>query len=432
MSALHVHELRVNNFKRVQAVTVAFPAGGGMVEIAGANGSGKSSTIDALFCAIAGKDAGPEEPIRRGTRSGRAEVDLGEYRVVREWDARGSRLTVTTADGAKVGGAQTLLDGLFSRLAFDPLEFSRMSPPAQAATLRRIAGLDFRDLDRRRAAAYAERTEVSRAVRAQEARAAEMPDVPETAEVSAETLKDELQRASRQNVAAAAARRALERAEDDVRRADADVARAEEALAAAQRRRAEARTAAEAARGQAEGIDEVDTAPILERITDIDRSNRLARQHRERRAALDEIRANQAHAGRLTDEIASIDAERAAMLGRARFPVDGLSVDGDGVTFGGVPFAQASTAEQIRVSLGIGAALNPRLRLVAIREGSLLDEASLRMVADWAAKHDCQVLVERVADAMIGPGVVIEEGLVKAGPPAQAPAPARVSEPLFP
>ncbi|NGZ99664.1 hypothetical protein G5V59_02720 [Nocardioides sp. W3-2-3] len=66
---------------------------------------------------------------------------------------------------------------------------------------------------------------------------------------------------------------------------------------------------------------------------------------------------------------------KADALAKATFPVDGLGFDDDGVTYQGVPFAQASSAEQIRVSLAMAMSLNPQSaghpdpRRVAARRG---------------------------------------------------------------
>jgi hypothetical protein len=53
-----------------------------------------------------------------------------------------------------------------------------------------------------------------------------------------------------------------------------------------------------------------------------------------------------------------------------------------------VPFAQASSAEQLRVSVGMGLAINPIFRVILIKDGSLLDEDSRAMIAEMAAEHD--------------------------------------------
>ena len=65
------------------------------------------------------------------------------------------------------------------------------------------------------------------------------------------------------------------------------------------------------------------------------------------------------------------------------------------VTYNNVPFDQCSSSEQLRVSLAMGLALNPKLKVILIRDGSLLDgqrhapccldKDNLKMIAEMAA-----------------------------------------------
>jgi hypothetical protein len=83
------------------------------------------------------------------------------------------------------------------------------------------------------------------------------------------------------------------------------------------------------------------------------------------------------------------------------------------VTFGGVPFSQASSAEQVRVSFAMACALNPTLRVVRIMDGSLLDSDSLGMIRQAAEAADMQVFIEMVGAASDDPAaVVISDGEV--------------------
>jgi hypothetical protein len=87
----------------------------------------------------------------------------------------------------------------------------------------------------------------------------------------------------------------------------------------------------------------------------------------------------------------------------------------------GFPFEQASSAEQLRVSAAIGMALNPELKVMLIRDGSLLDAESLRLLSELAERADHQIWIERVSTGE-EVSVVIEDGLV-AGRGEQPPAP---------
>ena len=114
----------------------------------------------------------------------------------------------------------------------------------------------------------------------------------------------------------------------------------------------------------------------------------------------------------LNDEMAKIERSKSKALTKAKFPVKGLAIDDDGVTFEGIPFIQCSAAQRIRISVAIGLAMNPKLRILLIREGSLLDEKNLAMIADMAEKADAQVWLERVSKGNECQ-VIIENGEVQ-------------------
>jgi hypothetical protein len=157
----------------------------------------------------------------------------------------------------------------------------------------------------------------------------------------------------------------------------------------------------------------IDPAPIRQRIADAEGTNAKARANAERARVAAELEEARARAGALTALIDALDADKAMQLAEAKFPVEGLAFDEGGVRLNGVPFSQASAAEQLRVSVAMGLAMNPRLRVLLIRDGSLLDDDSLALVAAMAAESDAQVWMERVGDGAEC-SVVIEDGAVRA------------------
>ncbi|MCA9529419.1 MAG: hypothetical protein KC543_04710, partial [Myxococcales bacterium] len=134
----------------------------------------------------------------------------------------------------------------------------------------------------------------------------------------------------------------------------------------------------------------------------------------ERRAAVAErLEKRRLAVEGLTASLAEIDEEKRAAIERAEFPLEGLGFAEEGVTLGGIPFAQASAAERLRASVAIGLALHPDLRVLLVRDGALLDDDSLKLVAEMAAAHEAQVWVERVGDGDPG-AIIIEDGAVRA------------------
>jgi hypothetical protein len=119
----------------------------------------------------------------------------------------------------------------------------------------------------------------------------------------------------------------------------------------------------------------------------------------QRRARAEAMAAASAAKGkvRLAEEaLERFDIDHVKKVESARLPVPGLGFSFDGVTYKGVPFEQCSAAESLRVSAAIGFAMQPKLKLMLIYDGSLLDADSMEILANLAEEFDAQVLIERV------------------------------------
>jgi hypothetical protein len=69
------------------------------------------------------------------------------------------------------------------------------------------------------------------------------------------------------------------------------------------------------------------------------------------------------------------NADKRAKIAAAMMPVDGIEfAEDESILLSGLPFEQASDAEQLRASIAIAMAANPRLRVIRVRGGSLLEE----------------------------------------------------------
>ena len=71
----------------------------------------------------------------------------------------------------------------------------------------------------------------------------------------------------------------------------------------------------------------------------------------------------------------------------------------------------AEVAEQLRVSAAMGLAMNPTVKVLLIRDGSLLDDDSMKMLAEMADAAGGQVILERVGKGAEC-SVIIEDGMV--------------------
>lgn len=407
-AALRIVRLEVENVKRIHALSV--DAGGApIVRVEGRNGVGKSSAIDAIAYALGGKDLIPDRPVRDGEDAARVVVDLGELIVERRWTGGGERtyLEVRARDGAKHPTPQRILDSLCSRVAFDPLAFVREEPRKQAETLHRLAGLDLSAVETERKKAYDARTEANREAKRLDALLAASPEdfgapVREV-DVAAILLEQRVawkvineNRQTREKVEQAR-RRTEETARELTRLRDQAAAIARQVVALERSLEGEQGDFA-AAEATATALRDPDLNAIEAKLRSAGDENRRHQAARARAVLIDEARTASLRAAEFGREIAALEAAKRLAISSAKWPVDGLGVDGDAVTWHDLPLAQASSAEQLRVSAAVGFALHPRAKVLLVREGSLLDAESMRLLGELARENDGQVWIERVSD----------------------------------
>jgi DNA repair exonuclease SbcCD ATPase subunit len=442
ITAVHIHD-----FKRVRNVEITPPADADLLLLAGRNGQGKSSILDALSAALGGAKALPAEPIRRGASEAEivVEFDGGALSIQRVIGPKGTSLEVKNADGV-LRSPQSMLDKLVGARTLDPLQFLQLKPGDQHAQLMRQIPDAHRigEANAKREGLFKRRTELGRdrdnakgeleRLRALKVVAGEARDV---AALTKE--KDELaavQHESNQFIHAANS-------------AAGDVAMAE-SLYERQRDQAEA-TRRQIERLQVE-LQRLDTEAASTKA-DLDRKRELAiaakakvgevtekwKASAARRAELDEQLASadahnraifeaDAHAKRLVESEAShkklhdayetcseaidkIDAWKKKILTAAQLPVAGLKVTEDAILFNGVPFAQASAAERLRVSVALAIAGSPQLDDIWVRDAALVDEDGLKLIAELAGAAGKRVWLERVGTRDAG-AIIIEDGAI--------------------
>lgn len=408
---MKILKLQAENIKRLVAVEIT--PEGDLVTISGNNGAGKSSVLDAIFWALAGASNIQDKPIREGEEKAFIRLDLGKYTVERRFTQKGTYLDVRTQEGAKFTNAQSVLDDLIGSIAFDPLEFSRMKPADQCDVIKGIVEfeVDLDMLQKYYQDAFDQRRDLNRDIKQLESQIAAIvlpDDLPEgPVDVSQKSLDLVNLRASVDHA---------ERAKSKVTDLEHAVQACAQSLALAQQafynKEEELKAAKEnLAALEAKKAKPEDVAKIEAEINTASQTNALYQRAASKKELVDKKDGIQSEVDALNEKMASCKKQKEDAFANAKWPVPGLSLKDGAVYFNDIPFDQASSAEQLRISAAIAMASNSELRVMRIKDGSLLDPKGFELLANLAKEHDYQVWVEAVYtnDPM---AIIIEDGTV--------------------
>lgn len=430
---LKIFAMQVENIKKVSFARIRPHSD--VVIVSGANGSGKTSILDAIEWGITGTSHVPSQPIRKGERTARIQIDLGDFKLTRhftrvdpEKSAKGehyiTKLILEGKNRETYKSPQALLDSFMGQISFDPLEFIRMDDRQQLEALRKLVVLDVNldDLEAEKKTAYESRRDAGRDLDSANARLRSMQappeDLPEAA-IDTDELTKKLEGAANHNSIRAAKlqehARKLEQAQDRIARAlaiEQEIARLEQLIK-------NLRLEHEAVDQQHKELvteamemvipEPIDTAEIAKALQEAQTTNGAIARREVYLSVKAQVVEAQKRWEAFDATVKAKDQERAAAIARAKMPIPGLGIGDGEVTFNELPFSQASNAEQIAASTALAMASNPKLRVLRIKDGSLLDDKSLAVIAKMATDAEYQVWIERV-NTNGAVGVVMEDG----------------------
>lgn len=427
---MRVLAFEAENFAKLKVVSIR--PGRHMVPVTGKNRQGKTSVLGALWVALAGARVSPVEPVRHGAERARIRLELGDERpelivtrrfTVGEDGEFTTDLKVEGADGRKFPKGQEVLNTFLGALTFDPLTFARADDEARLAALRPLVpDVDFDALKAANKTDFEARTETNR--KAKEARtranAIILPPGAVPAAVDVSALEEELSTSAEFNVTLERRQANRDAAIREADKLEEEIAEVVARLETMHERLAELRGA----------LANAETLPAAKDILDLRTQlhsarsgNEVAAKAAQRDALNREAMDAEAESDRLSKAMDKRDADMAAAVAAAVGKVPGLAFERERITLNGSPFDQASDAEQLEASILISGLLNPKLRVIRVRDGSLLDEEALAAVEATAERLDLQVWIERV-DSSGAVGFVLEDGEIKGPGTAPAPRPA--------
>ena len=359
---MKIISLQAENIKKLVAVTIN--PDGSLVQITGKNAQGKTSVLDSIWMALKVSDVKQEKPVRDGQERGLIRLTLGdkdvELIVTRKFAVKDGETTtsiaVTSPDGAKFPSPQAMLDKLLSSLTFDPLEFSRMDAQSQVKAVKSLLpGVDFDGTTKSNKTDFDRRTDVNRELKVQEAKAKDMPTkAPVKVDVS--ELVAELGKLAEDNALIETKKANRVKAKENIERWKAENVD----LATRIKENEEAMADIEEKMAKAGPLPEPKSAADLQaKINSASEVNKASEIYEAQLKAKAEATRLQAEADKLSKAIEDRNASLAKAISEAKFPVAGLTFTEDALLLNGVPFNQASDAEQLRTSLAIAMSLNP-------------------------------------------------------------------------
>ena len=399
---MNIKRLSVENFLRINFVDIE--PDGNVIVLTGNNGEGKTSVLNSIWAALANPRVSEmPRPVKDGEEKAIITADIGQYVVTRTFTEkdgeRKTTLKVVGAEGAQFMSPQKLLNGLLGELTFDPLAFIEMKEDKQVELLLNLTNsdTDFNVLDNQRQAHYDERTNCNKMVKELSAQRGEEPpkiDKIDLSEIQNQIeSSDELRRSiEKQKTNRELVGKKIQELQASLVEIDEYLKKAEPALAKYPPR--------EDLKKQLEMAIENN-----QKVGDWDKWSEAGKS----------IGVYSEKANELENKMKDIDEKKRKAIEALKFPYPDLGFGEGGVTYKGLPIKQASKAEQIRISMAIAMAMNPKLKVIRIEDGSLLDPGNLKLIHELADEKEYQVWIERVMSEGEETGILIEDGYINRG-----------------
>ncbi len=419
---MKIKQFSLENVKKVKVVEVT-PAQNGLTVIGGKNGQGKTSVLDAIAWALGGENYRPSSPNREGSVLPPKLHVVLDNGIVVERTGKNSSLTVTDSTGKRAG--QRLLDEFVEKLALDLPKFMAQNSKDKARTLLRIIGMEdeVKRLDDQEQQLYNRRHALGQIADQKRKYAQEMqsfPGVPESPVSAGELierqqailLRNAENQKKRDNVQFLVQQHSIlvQRIESLSAQIAALIGQKKEAEESFRQLQQDLETA----KLDASTLQDESTAELEESIRQVDEINRKVRANLDKEKAVEDADAMTRDYDAMTAQIEAVRDERTKLLQDAHMPLPDLTVEQGELLYKGKAWDCMSSSEQLRVSVAIVRAINPKCNFVLIDKTEAMDVDTMREFGEWLEKEGLQAICTRVGtdgacQIIIEDGTVVEE-----------------------
>lgn len=400
---MKVKELRISHLRNVIQAEFSFDEN--LVKISGKNGAGKSTVIDGIFLAILGKTyigkgRSVENLISQGEKKTEIEVILEgngkKLKIERKITESGNTgLDIWSSDWSKL--QQKDLNLLLSEFTIDPLKFTGMTTKEQIEIIRTIAWVDTTEIEQKIDAKFEERKGANAILKeySQTLQNLWTPEYVEKVDTSA--LRMDLQNRIVHNAKQDEIARTIVQKQEEQKRNLAKIEELKREISALET--ANQSIDSQIVLSKRTLSDKQDITEVQNKITNAEAINAKAVEFEKYKDLKEKTTQAEVNANKLTDELENLRAEKAEMIKNAHLPIEWLEFsDADWVMVNGIAFDQYSSAQQLVMACKIAKAINNELRVIYIKDWSLLDNDNLAELTNWASENDYQIFCERVGE----------------------------------
>lgn len=432
---MKIVQLTIENIMKIKAAFIK--PSDNVVLIQGDNEAGKSSILDAIIMAFKGDRALPEMPIKKGAKKGEivVQIDGNEqippFTITRTITTKNAYIKIEPTEALRGETPRSFLDKIIGSISFDPLDFINQEGKKQRQVILELIGVDVDALDKKEKAIFDERALKNKDIRAVESHLSscrQWHDIKETEEIKVADVSAKLTYAMNHNQAINNRIDANNRLKNEGIELQQRIAEIKSQLEEMEELLASKKAKFKAEKAAIEQIELVDVELISNELQSIDILNGKIRDNILYDTVKRKLDVLREECDVINTNLESIRNERMTLLQNASMPVDGLTFDDDGLYYNSIPLAQCSDGAKLMIGTAISMALNPTMRVLRIKDGSLLGPKNMALLTDLVKEKGYQCWIERVMDQdqfnQSGKvGIFIEEGEIISGGLSDVPEP---------
>ena len=428
-NGLQLLKAEIKNFKNIDYKEIEIL--GKSFFITGSNQQGKSSFLQALMSPL---DVSyiPIDPIMQGEEKGYIKLKIGgelegeevEYKVEMYFtqEKKRGRLVLFDKEGTQIkDGARGILDGIIGNLGFNIMSFIKLGTTDSGKVS--VSGvkeqikiledlMDQEDLKKIYALKheydkkYSERTDLNKEVKRLETEYTTKKAVFSqedidlySVEKKAEDVTAKIEKANKINGI-------IDQSNQFIEDYSAKQAKADEAIAEVEAKLEELKTLKQTHIDQKVKVDayllknpkKIDMDLLTKEMNSISDHNVKVKEVANLEVMNADHAKKKAEWETLDARLKTIEKDKKEIFATTKMPVKGLSFDDNVVTYNGLPLSDGniSTSQLIGIGLKIGMALNPNLKVMVIKDGSLLDNKTMSFALDMCEKKGYQLFIETV------------------------------------